>query len=169
MPTDPRGDQPQLISALELELRRTLSLDAVLAAVVGVVGERFTLCRVSLRVVVPEAAEVEIVAVWSRRRSGLTRGTRMPLRSTTLAAVAATGRPQIGSNVQAADGLLHQLLGDEGIRSYASAPLGDVSSGAPVLSMSSSRPNGFTDADLSLVEAVSAVVAPHVKRLRGAA
>ena len=158
-------EKKRVTTTIDAGLRRAGSLDDVLGVLVGALGDDFSLCRVSLRVVLPETAEVEILAVWAVRRTGLSPGTRMPLRSTSLAEVVATGRPQVGSNVQAGDGLLHQLLAEEGIRSYASAALGDVAHGAPVLSMSSNRPDGFLESDLPLVEAIAGVVAPHVARL----
>ena len=167
MPSDTRGGQPHLNPGLDAALRRARSLDDVLTCVVSAFEDRFALCRVSLRVLMPGNADVEVLAVWSRRASGLIPGTRMPLRATTLAEILATGRSQLGSDVQPADGLLLQVLAEEVIRSYASAPLGDVARGDPVLSLSSRRSNGFVDADLPLVEAIAAAVAPHVTRSRG--
>lgn len=159
------GDEARVVSVLKDAAARAGTADELLACVAGVLEQRFALCRVSVRSLVVGTSEVEVVALWSRRPSNLGVGVRMPLRSTTLAAVLATGRTQLGVDVQPSDGLLHQLLASEGIHSYASAPLGDVSAGAPVLSLSSTRPDAFSDADLPLVEAVGAVVGARIAKL----
>lgn len=160
------GDMAQVIGAVEKAVRRARSADRVLAALAEVLGQRFDLCRISLRAIAPDApAEVVVQALWTRGQSDLAPGVRMPLRSTTLEQVVATGRPEIGLDVKPEDGLLHQILAGEGIRSYASVPLGDTARGEPVLSLSSSRPHAFGESETPLVEAVASVVATRLSAI----
>jgi hypothetical protein len=158
-------DPAAVIKAVEKATGAARSVDDVLVGVVEVLGASYDLCRVSLRAPLPGGTEVEVLAVWSRRPSDLGAGVRMPMRATSMASIIATGRTQVGTDVQAADGLLHELLVAEGIRSYVAVPLGDVAAGAPVLNLSSSRADAFSDADVPLVDAVGAVVAQRLAKL----
>lgn len=159
------GGHPRLLDEVEKALGGARSIHDVPAVLARVLGDRFELCRVSLRAVVPGTNDVEILAVWSLRHTDLAPGVRMPLRSTTLANVVATASTQVSSNVRPEDGLLHGILAAEGIRSYASAPLGDVARGAPVLSLSSSGPETFGPDDLPLVAAIAVAVAARLDDL----
>jgi hypothetical protein len=166
MTVDAQCDPAAVVKAVEKATAAARSVDDVMVGVVEVLGSRYDLCRVSLRAPLPGGTEVEVLAVWSRRPSDLGAGVRMPMRATSMASIIATGRTQVGTDVQAGDGLLHQVLAAEGIRSYVAVPLGDVAAGAPVLNLSSSRADAFSEADIPLVDAVGAVVAKRLAKLQ---
>src|SRR5262245_44957690 len=104
--TEPDAREPDLLVA-DPELHASLrairealpgagSADQVLALVAARLPRRFALWRASIRVLLSGPEDLtELVAVWSAGHTNLVPGLRIPLRSTSLAGVLTTGRPEI--------------------------------------------------------------------------
>lgn len=141
-----------LVAEIRAALDHVGTLNAALAAVAAKLSERFPIARVSVRVLV-EPEMLEIVGVWSVRESLLKPGTRIPVRSSSLAEQSLrVGRALIFS-VPEHERLLDQILLDEGIHSWATVALRDAGGSiAGLLSISSDRPAAFVDAHAPLFE-----------------
>lgn len=131
---------------------------AILERAVEGLAERFPISRASIRMVVPDSAVLEVVAVWSATGTVLGAGARMSLGSTAFPAVSVSGRPELRSRVDPREGLLDEIMAADGIESYVTLPLRDGPRTVGLFSVSSSEPGAFAEADLPGLEALAELV-----------
>jgi hypothetical protein len=148
-----RGREPRLdvglIDTSRDILQDAASLDAGLVALGKRVAPRLDVWRISVRMIDWGRGDVVIVGVWARAGTVLEVGTRIPVTQTALPELLRTLGPVIQEGEQENPRLLHQVLVNEGMRSWVTIPLHESTMIAGMLALSSLDLRAFVPEDLT--------------------
>ena len=111
-----------------------------------------SLWRASVRTVLPEQQQLEIVAVWCAVETQLVPGVRMSLLATSFPEVSKLDRSVLSSERRGDSLLVEQVLASEGVSSWVSIPLHRDGTIVGLLGLSSLDADAFDSSDLGFFD-----------------
>jgi transcriptional regulator with GAF, ATPase, and Fis domain len=117
-----------------------------------------SLWRATLNKLVKDSSQVELVAVWSDRKTQLKPGMRVSTLVTAIPEVLTLKRPVVGTEHRGEISELKRTLLAEGTRSWTVIPLAEGSRVVGVLTLSSRDDHVFTTDDLAFYESLGRAV-----------
>ncbi|MGH2830838.1 MAG: GAF domain-containing protein [Actinomycetota bacterium] len=136
------------------------TIEDALRALARVLQEDFALWRVSVIRFPTGSRHIEIVAAWSANEIILVPGNRIAIDLTPatrqLSETLQSGRPAMFRSDSIDLGLLNDLMRDEGVASWLGLPLFGCDQVVAVLSLSSSNPDAFGEADILFFKGLAA-------------
>jgi hypothetical protein len=147
-----------LLHARRLVVERS-RLDDMLGGLAALLSSRFEVTRISFRLYDPVADELEIAGAWSISPTELGVGTRLPVRSTSLAEIERHGGAMLSRSTPPEDwSLLERVLRDEGNRAWTTVPIWRDRRVVALFTISTAREASLAEADLPLFEALCEAV-----------
>jgi hypothetical protein len=168
MPVEAGDLDTLLTQALGLVVERS-RLDDMLGGLAALLSSRFEVTRLSLRIYDPANDELEIAGAWSVSATGISVGTRLPLRSTSFAEVERRGRALLTQwNARSDWSLLDRVLRDEGNRAWITAPIWRERRVVGLFTVSAATETALTEEDLPFFESLSETIGARLLEAAGA-
>ena len=133
-----------LLTALPTLMARAANVQEALQALADSIRPAIpSLWRASIRTVIPEQQQLEIVAVWCAVETQLVPGVRMSLLATSFPEMSRLDRSVLSSERRGDSLLVEQVLASEGVSSWVSIPLHRDNTIVGLLGLSSLEADAF--------------------------